>query len=82
MPAATLRPRFTRLLNDARLPHQRFHALRHAFASLQLEAGEDIVTISKLLGHASLRTTADIYAHLSPKTQRRAAERMDKILAG
>jgi hypothetical protein len=38
--------------------------------------------VSKMLGHAGLSTTADLYAHLTPQTQRRAAERMDRILAG
>ena len=31
---------------------------------------------------AILSTTADVYAHLTPQTQRRAAERMDAILTG
>ena len=61
---------------------QPFHHLRHAYATLQIEAGEELVNVSKMLGHASLSTTADLYAYLTPQTQRRAAERMDRILAG
>ena len=62
------------------LPHQRFHDLRHAFATLALEAGEDLGVVSRILGHSTLATTADIYAHLTPAMLDRAAERMDAIL--
>jgi integrase len=76
------RHRYYRILEDAGLPRLPFHHLRHAFATLQIEAGEDLASVSRMLGHASLSTTADIYAHLTPATQRRAADRMDAILAG
>lgn len=82
LPVTSVRQRYARALKDAGLAHRPFHSLRHAFASLQHEAGEDMATISKLLGHSNISTTMDIYAHLSPKTQRRAAERMDRVLAG
>ena len=80
--ASNLRPLFYRLLEDAGLPRKRFHDLRHAYASLQIEAGEELANISKALGHSNLSTTADIYAHLTPVTQRRMAETMDRILTG
>ncbi len=50
-----------------------FHALRHSFATLALESGIELLVISQCLGHASLRTTADIYAHVRPKLHRDAA---------
>ena len=62
------------------LPRQRFHDLRHAFATLALEAGEDLGVVSRILGHSNLSTTMDVYAHLTPATLDRAAERMDAIL--
>jgi integrase len=34
------------------------------------------------LGHANISTTADIYGHITPEMQERAAERMDRVLAG
>jgi integrase len=71
---------FQRHLAAAGLPHQRFHDLRHACATLLLEAGEDLAVVSKLLGHSSLATTADVYAHLTRSMQRGAAARMDGIL--
>lgn len=62
------------------LPPQQFHDLRHAYAILQIEAGEDLGVVSRILGHADLATTADVYAHLTPGMLTRAAERMDEAL--
>jgi integrase len=64
------------------LPRQRFHDLRHAFATLMIEASEDLGAVSRILGHADFATTADVYAHLTPATLDRAADRMDAILNG
>jgi len=36
--------------------------------------------VSRILGHANLSTTADVYAHLTRSMQDRAAERMDLVL--
>ena len=71
---------FQRHLRRLGLPHQRFHDLRHAFATLMIESGEDLGTVSRILGHADFATTSDVYAHLTPSMLDRAAERMDAIL--
>ena len=62
------------------MPRQRFHDLRHAYATLMLEDGEELAIISRTLGHADLSTTADVYAHLTPAMLERSASRMDSIL--
>ncbi len=49
-----------------------FHELRHTYASLLAQAGADLLTISKLLGHADTRVTSRHYAHLTDKTLSRA----------
>lgn len=49
-------------------PEITFHDLRHTYASLLAQAGADLLTISKLLGHADTRITSRHYAHLCDKT--------------
>jgi integrase len=71
---------FQRALERARLPRQRFHDLRHATATLLIEAGEELGVVSKVLGHSNIGTTANVYAHLTPAMSQRVADRMDTIL--
>lgn len=69
-------------LERAGLPRQRFHDLRHAYATLLLERGEELGVISRTLGHSQISTTADVYAHLTPAILDRTADRMEGILTG
>ncbi len=69
-----------RQLERAGLPRQRFHDLRHAYATLLLEDGEELGVISRTLGHSQISTTADVYAHLTPAMLERTALRMDGVL--
>ena len=59
---------------------ERERVSRHAFATLMIESGEDLGTVSRILEHADFATTADVYAHLTPAMLDRAAERMNGIL--
>jgi len=52
-----------------------FHCFRHTFATLQLDNGTDIYTVSKMLGHRDLKTT-QIYAKIMSKAKRDAAGRI------
>lgn len=52
-----------------------FHCFRHTFATLQLSLGTDIYTISKMLGHRDIKTTA-IYAKIMDENKRTAANRI------
>lgn len=70
---------YQRLLTEAYraaaiAPPARLHDLRHTYASLLAQAGADLLTISKLLGHADTRITARHYAHLCDRTLARAVE--------
>lgn len=49
-------------------PAVAFHELRHTYASHLAQAAVDLLTISKLLGHADTRITAKHYAHRADKT--------------
>jgi len=71
-----------RHLSRIGLPPQRFHDLRHAFATLALESGADLHEVARGLGHATIRTTADVYGHFTDAMAQHLADRMDKVLAG
>ena len=54
------------------------HTLRHSYATHLLEAGADLPTIQKLLGHADIRDTT-IYLHLSRKHMSSVANPLDEL---
>lgn len=64
-----------RVLKRAGLPKVRFHDLRHTFATLALQNGVDIKTVSGMLGHFSAGFTLDTYAHVTTSAKREAAKR-------
>ncbi len=57
-----------------------FHVLRHTYASVQLEAGESVVSLSKWLGHSTPKVTLDHYAHFMPGAGQRGLTAMDAWL--
>ena len=63
-----------RVLKRAGLPEVRFHDLRHTFATLALQNGVDIKTVSGMLGHFSAGFTLDTYAHVTTSAKREAAK--------
>ncbi|MCM1062155.1 MAG: site-specific integrase [Eubacterium sp.] len=66
------------LLKRAELPLIRFHDLRHTFATMALEKGLDIKTLSSTTGHVSSATTIDIYCHIANTMQQQAAIKIDR----
>ena len=73
--------RFKRALRRADLPlSTRLHDLRHGVATMLLEAGETVPTVSEYLGHASPAVTMSVYAHAVPGSKRRAAGLLSSIL--
>ena len=71
-----------RALRRAGLPRVRFHDLRHAFATLALQSGVELKTVSGILRHFSAGFTLDTYAHVTTASQRQAAKTMGGILSG
>ncbi len=63
------------------LPDARFHDLRHSFATISLENGDDIKTVSENLGHATVAFTLDVYGHVTEKMRKDSADRMQKYIA-
>jgi integrase len=61
----TLRKAFRRACRRAKIEGRiRWHDLRHTFGSLKLAQGEDIVYVSRQLGHSNVGITANVYSHV------------------
>ena len=74
------RRRLQTILERADCKRVRFHDLRHTFATLALENGMDVKTLSTMLGHVSAVTTLDIYTHITGDMQRAAAASIDRSI--
>ncbi len=72
--------RFQAILRVAGLPHQRFHDLRHAYASLLLARGVAARVVMETLGHSQIALTLNTYSHVMPALARAAADEMDALL--
>lgn len=71
---------FQKLLKKAGLRKCRFHDMRHTFASMLLNEGEELKVIQELLGHTTITTTADIYAHLKTEKKLQAVCKIGEAL--
>lgn len=73
--------RMKKLLAEAGLPDMRFHDLRHTFATMSLEHGMNVKTLSAIIGHVSAKTTLNIYTHITNEMQENAAASIDRGIA-
>lgn len=69
-----------KLLKESGIKNVRFHDLRHTFATVALQNGVDIKTLSQMLGHYSSGFTLDTYTHVTTKMQQEAAEKMGTFM--
>jgi len=72
----TLRNHFKAVVTQIGAPECRVHDLRHTFAVLSLQNGDDIKTVQENLGHATAAFTLDVYGHVSEKMKQDSAARM------
>jgi integrase len=73
---------FLPALKTASLPRIRFHDLRHTYASLLIDQGENIKYIQTQMGHSSPMVTLAVYAHLMKPTNQEAACRLENTIFG
>ena len=69
-----------KILKDAGLEHIRFHDLRHTFATMALQNGVDVKTVSNMLGHYDAGFTLRTYTHATRQMQEQAAEKMGNFM--
>ena len=70
---------FKRCVRRAGIQETNFHALRHTFATRALEHGMDVVTLSRILGHANPSITLDKYGHAQEEQKKRSINQMGDI---
>jgi len=67
-------------LEDSGIEKIRFHDLRHTYASLLIEQGENIKYIQSQLGHSSPTVTLNVYAHLMNSVNQASAKRLENAI--
>lgn len=77
--AKNLRRSWKRALENANIPYRKFHALRHTYATRLFENNTSILTVSRLLGHSSIKTT-EIYTHVLKEIKIQEVECLNAIL--
>ena len=72
--------KFIPTLKKAGLRKIRFHDLRHTYASIQIDLGENPKYIQSQMGHSSIRITLDTYGHLMKDVNQEAAVRLGNAI--
>jgi len=76
----TVYKNFKKIMTEIGMPEGRFHDLRHSFAVVSIESGDDIKTVQSNLGHATASFTLDVYGHVSQKMRQQSADRMEAFI--
>ena len=71
---------FKKVCSEAGLGDWHLHELRHSAASLMLAQGVRLQVVSEVLGHSSIRMTADVYGHILDPDRESAADAMAAVL--
>ena len=76
----TVHNHYKSIVRQMGLDYSRFHDLRHSFAVISLENGDDIKTVQEALGHHTASFTLQQYAHATYNMRKNSAGRMDKFI--
>lgn len=78
--AAALYQRYKHLAEMIEAPESRVHSLRHTYAVLSLQNGDNVKTVQDNLGHTTAAFTLDVYGHVSEKMKEDSATRMQQYI--
>lgn len=76
----TLYNNFKMIAAQIGAPEARIHDLRHTFAVISLQNGDDFKTVQDALGHATAAFTLDVYGHVSERMKEESAKRQQAYI--
>lgn len=80
-PLRTIRHSFNKACTKAGIMVDvRMYDLRHLFATTMLANGADLAAVSKLMGHATVKMTADVYYHYLEGEKEKAVSKLPKLI--
>jgi len=71
---------FKKALTKAEIREIRIHDLRHTYATIRLENGDNIADVSNQLGHHSVKMTWDVYYHWVPGNKKSEVDKLDSVI--
>ncbi|WP_243312316.1 tyrosine-type recombinase/integrase [Fundidesulfovibrio agrisoli] len=81
-PVTTIRKSFNNACELAGITYPvRMYDLRHLFATTMLSNGADLAAVSKLMGHSTIKMTADVYYHYLEGEKERAVSTLPSLVA-
>lgn len=76
-----LRRIIRRVTQKYELPHITIHGFRHTHCSLLFEAGVEMHNVKERLGHSSIRTTMNIYTHVTKAERAKTADVFSEFMS-
>lgn len=76
-----LNHRLTKILKENNLEHMTVHGFRHTHCSLLLESGVPIKEVQERMGHTDIKTTMNVYAHVTDKKREETGNRFASFMA-
>lgn len=81
LPITSVQRQFKKAINSSGVKPIRIHDLRHSHATVLINAGVNIVAVSKRLGHSTIEQTLKTYTHLLEKTDKQMMDIMTGLHA-
>lgn len=75
--AFTVYKNFKKIVEAIGINEARFHDMRHTYAVMSLQNGDNVKTVQENLGHHTAAFTLDIYGHVTDRMRNESASRME-----